>query len=162
MIQEAGLDGFWIDRVLHQESWIQSHIVDAASVAVAPASQSEERPVRREMLFRTLLSCKRGEPRVCSIVRSRAPTSEEDHRRICRERKTLVGELTLHINHIKGCSSARASPATSLHALTDASARKSFESAMAAFCPGISRPRSAANSVGRVAARTDQVGGGRA
>ena len=33
VIQEAGLDGFWIDRVLGRESWITSHVVDAASMA---------------------------------------------------------------------------------------------------------------------------------
>jgi transposase len=31
VIQEAGLDGFWVHRVLEQEG-IESHIVDAASV----------------------------------------------------------------------------------------------------------------------------------
>ena len=33
-IQEAGLDGFWIHRVLRQEG-IQSHVVDAASIATS-------------------------------------------------------------------------------------------------------------------------------
>ena len=31
VIQEAGLDGFWVHRVLERES-IESHVVDAASV----------------------------------------------------------------------------------------------------------------------------------
>src|SRR5246500_3325774 len=31
VIQEAGLDGFWVHRVLEQEA-IESHVVDAASV----------------------------------------------------------------------------------------------------------------------------------
>jgi transposase len=35
VIQEAGLDGFWIDRVLNREDWIESHVVDAASIAVS-------------------------------------------------------------------------------------------------------------------------------
>ena len=35
VIHEAGLDGFWIDRVLRREDWIESHIVDAASIAVS-------------------------------------------------------------------------------------------------------------------------------
>ena len=34
VIQEAGLDGFWIDRLLNREDWIESHVVDAASIAV--------------------------------------------------------------------------------------------------------------------------------
>jgi len=34
VIQEAGLDGFWIDRVLQNEG-IESHVVDPASVATS-------------------------------------------------------------------------------------------------------------------------------
>ena len=34
VIQEAGLDGFWIDRVLRKEE-IESHIVDPASITTA-------------------------------------------------------------------------------------------------------------------------------
>ena len=40
---------------------------------------------------------KRGEPRVCSMVR--APTPEdEDRRRISRERKVLITERVQHVN----------------------------------------------------------------
>src|SRR5687767_11090153 len=35
VIQEAGLDGFWIHRVLDREDWIESHVVDPASIAVS-------------------------------------------------------------------------------------------------------------------------------
>ena len=34
VIQEAGLDGFWIHRALEKEG-IESHVVDAASIAVS-------------------------------------------------------------------------------------------------------------------------------
>ena len=34
VIQEAGLDGFWIDRVLQNEG-IESHVVDPASIATS-------------------------------------------------------------------------------------------------------------------------------
>ena len=34
VIQEAGLDGFWLGRVLSKEPWIESHIVEAASIAM--------------------------------------------------------------------------------------------------------------------------------
>ena len=34
VIQEAGLDGFWLHRALEQEG-IESHVVDAASIAVS-------------------------------------------------------------------------------------------------------------------------------
>lgn len=35
VIQEAGLDGFWIHRALEAEDWITSHVVDGASIAVS-------------------------------------------------------------------------------------------------------------------------------
>jgi len=38
VIQEAGLDGFWLGRVLSKETWIESHIVEAASIAIASPS----------------------------------------------------------------------------------------------------------------------------
>jgi transposase len=37
------------------------------------------------------MAYKRGEPRVCSMARAPTP-QEEDRRRVCRERRTLVGE----------------------------------------------------------------------
>ena len=102
VIQEAGLDGFWIDRVLRQESWIESHVVDAASIAVSRRRRRAKTDrIDGETLVRTLLAYKRGEPRVCSMVK--VPTAEEeDRRRICRERKVLSAERVLHINRLKG------------------------------------------------------------
>ena len=47
------------------------------------------------------MAYKRGEPRVCSIARAPTP-QEEDRRRVCRERRTLVGERVRHVNRIKG------------------------------------------------------------
>jgi transposase len=49
---------------------------------------------------RTLMAFKRGEPRVCSMARAPTP-QEEDRRRVCRERRTLVGERVKHVNRIK-------------------------------------------------------------
>jgi transposase len=46
VIQEAGLDGFWIHRVLESEG-IESHVVDAASILTSPATAGEDRPDRR-------------------------------------------------------------------------------------------------------------------
>ncbi len=46
-------------------------------------------------------STKRGEPRVCAMVAVPTP-EEEDRRRLCRERKTLVAERVEHVNRIKG------------------------------------------------------------
>lgn len=99
VIQEAGLDGFWLHRVLEQEG-IESHVVDAASIAVARRRRRAKTDrIDGEALLRTLLAYTRGEPRVCSMVR--APAAE-DRRRLCRERQALVAERVRHVNRIKG------------------------------------------------------------
>ena len=101
VIQEAGLDGFWIHRALGQEG-IESHVVDAASIAVSRRRRrAKTDKIDGEGLLRALLAFKRGEPRVCSMVRAPTP-QDEDRRRICRERKTLIAERIRHVNRIKG------------------------------------------------------------
>jgi transposase len=100
-IQEAGLDGFWLHRVL-QQNGIESHVVDPASIAV-PRKRRRAKTDRidGETLLRSLLAYKRGEPRVCAMVVAPSP-EEEDRRRLCRERRTLIGERVTHGNRIKG------------------------------------------------------------
>jgi len=100
-IQEAGLDGFWLHRVLQQEG-IESHVVDPASIAM-PRRKRRAKTDRLdgETLLRALLAYKRGEPRVCAMVVAPSP-EEEDRRRLCRERRTLIAERITHGNRIKG------------------------------------------------------------
>src|ERR1700732_3727594 len=100
-IYEAGLDGFWVHRVLQNEG-IESYVVDAASIATSRRRRRAKTDrIDGEALVRALLAHKRGEPRVCAMVR--APTPEdEDRRRLCRERKTLTVERVQHVNRIKG------------------------------------------------------------
>ena len=101
VIQEAGLDGFWIHRILEAEE-IESHVVDAASIATSRRRRrAKTDKIDGEALVRALLAYKRGEPRVCAMVRVPG-VKEEDRRRIGRERKVLVGERTRHVNRIKG------------------------------------------------------------
>jgi len=72
-IQEAGLDGFWIHRVLQSEG-IESHVVDAASILTSRRRRrAKTDKIDGETLVRTLLAYKRGEPRVCSMVNRRRP-----------------------------------------------------------------------------------------
>ena len=100
VIQEAGLDGFWLHRLL-EANGIESHVVDPASIAV-------DRRKRRcktdaldvDALLRTLMAWARGERRVCSMVRPPSP-EDEDHRRLSREREALVKERIQHTNRIK-------------------------------------------------------------
>jgi transposase len=100
-IQEAGLDGFWLHRVLQREG-IESHVVDPASIAM-PRRRRRAKTDRLdgETLLRALLAYKRGEPRVCAMVVAPSP-DEEDRRRLCRERATLIAERITHVNRIKG------------------------------------------------------------
>jgi transposase len=101
VIEEAGLDGFWLHRVLQAEG-CESHVVDPTSIA-APRRRRRAKTDRLdgEALLRALLAYKRGEPRVCSMVRPPTPEAE-DERRICRERAELIAERVRHVNRIKG------------------------------------------------------------
>src|SRR6478672_10534168 len=101
VIQEAGLDGFWIDRALQNEG-IESHVVDPASIATSRRRRRAKNDgIDGEALVRALLAYKRGEPRVCAMVKAPTP-EEEDRRRLCRERKVLIGERVQHVNRVKG------------------------------------------------------------
>ena len=101
VVQEAGLDGFWIHRVLESKE-IESHVVDAASIATSRRRRRAKTDrIDGETLVRALLAYKRGEPRVCAMVRVPTP-EEEDRRRVSRERKTLTAERVEHVNRIKG------------------------------------------------------------
>ena len=100
-IHEAGLDGFWIHRVLLSEG-IESYVVDPASIATSRRRRRAKTDrIDGEALVRTLLAYKRGEPRVCAMVKAPTP-EEEDQRRVSRERQTLTAERVQHVNRIKG------------------------------------------------------------
>jgi transposase len=101
VIQEAGLDGFWIHRILQSEG-IESHVVDPASIATSRRRRRAKTDrIDGEALIRALLAHKRGEPRVCAMVKAPTP-QEEDRRRVCRERKVLIVERVQHVNRVKG------------------------------------------------------------
>jgi len=101
VIQEAGLDGFWLHRLLERNG-ISSHVVDPASIAVNRRHRrAKTDTIDGEMLLRTLMAWARGERRVCSMVRPPSP-EEEDRRRLTRERATLLKERIQHTNRIKG------------------------------------------------------------
>ena len=101
VIQEAGLDGFWIDRG-KLERGIESHVVDPASITTSRRRRRAKTDgIDGEALVRALLAHKRGEPRVCAMVKAPTP-EEEDRRRLCRERKVLIGERVRHVNRVKG------------------------------------------------------------
>ena len=118
-IQEAGLDGFSVHRVL-ERAGIDSHVVDAASILTSRRRRRVKTDrIDGEVLLRTLLVYKRGEP--VSAPWSAPSPGEEDRRRLCRERKTLVAERVAHVNRIKGLLSPRASAITNPCAVIGAS-----------------------------------------
>ena len=101
VIQEAGLDGFWVHRLLNANG-IESHVVDPASIAVPRRRRrAKTDSIDGETLLRTLLAWRRGEPRVCAMVVPPTP-EQEDRRRTSRERAILLQERVRHVNRIKG------------------------------------------------------------
>ena len=81
---------------------IESHVVDPASIATSRRRRRAKTDrIDGEALLRALLAYKRGEPRVCVMVKAPTP-EEEDRRRLSRERKVLVAERVEHVNRIKG------------------------------------------------------------
>ena len=90
-----------IDRVLRKEG-IESHVVDPASITTSRRRRRAKTDgIDGEALVRALLAHKRGEPRVCAMVKAPTP-EEEDRRRLCRERKVLIGERVRHVNRVNG------------------------------------------------------------
>ena len=106
VIQEAGLDGFWLHRLL-EANGIESHVVDPASIAVDRRKRRRKTDsIDADALLRTLMAWARGERRVCSMVRPPSP-EDEDRRRLSREREALVKERIQHSNRIKGLLAAQ-------------------------------------------------------
>ena len=98
---EAGYDGFWLHRRL-TAAGIANFVFDPASIAVEQRGRRAKTDrIDGEVMLRTLMAYRRGEPRVVRVVQ--VPNAEhEDIRRGSRERQRLVTEQTAHINRIKG------------------------------------------------------------
>ena len=109
VIQEAGLDGFWIHRLLVQNG-ITSHVVDPASIAVNRRHRrAKTDKIDGVKLLRTLMAWMRGERQVCTMVQPPSP-EDEDRRRLTRERARLLKERIQHTNRIKGLLSGQGIP----------------------------------------------------
>jgi transposase len=72
---------------------IESHVVDPASIATSRhRRRAKTDSIDGETLLRALLAYKRGEPRVCAMVKP--PTvEEEDRRRLCKRTFTKINEI---------------------------------------------------------------------
>src|SRR5262249_44086349 len=131
-----------------QNEGIESYIVDAASIATSRRRRrAKTDKIDGETLVRALLAYKRGEPRVCAMVKVPTP-SEEDRRHLCRERKALTAERVRHVNRIKGFYSARAYLDISRCVATGASGWKNSKPATAAPSLSILRRSSTVSSIG--------------
>ena len=106
VIQEAGLDGLWLHRLLEANGF-ESHVVDPASIAVDRRKRRRKTDaIDVDGLLRTLMAWARGERRVCSMVQPPSPEAE-DRRRISWEREALLEERIRHTNRIKGLLAAQ-------------------------------------------------------
>jgi transposase len=97
---EAGYDGFWLHRRL-VGAGVTNFVFDPASIAVEQRGRRAKTDrIDGELLLRTLLAYRRGEPRVVRVVQ--VPScAQEDFRRATRERGRLITEQTAHTNRIK-------------------------------------------------------------
>jgi transposase len=97
---EAGRDGFWLARWLRARG-IEAYVIHPTSVAVT----REHRRAKTDrldtaLLKRVFIGWLRGEPDHCHMAA--IPTiEEEDAKRPCRERESLVGERTRIVNRMK-------------------------------------------------------------
>ena len=97
---ETGRDSFWLARWL-RERGIDAHVIHATSVAISREHRRAKTDrIDTAMLRRGFLGWLRGEPGHCSMAI--VPTvAEEDAKRPCRDRESLVHERTSIVNRMK-------------------------------------------------------------
>jgi len=96
-IHEAGLDGFWIHRLLEGDG-VESHVVDPASIAVPRRHRrAKTDAIDGETLLRTLMAWRRGEPRVCAMTVPPSPSEEPSD--LARARRAAAGAHSPHQPH---------------------------------------------------------------
>ena len=97
---EAGRDGFWIHRYLTGKE-IGNIVVDSSSIEVNRRKRrAKTDKVDVQKLYRQLIRHQSGEKGVWSVVRVPSVT-DEDERRMHRERGRLQQEITAHSNRIR-------------------------------------------------------------
>ena len=112
VIQEAGLDGFWIHRALQREG-IESYVVDAVSIATSRRRRRAKTDrIDGEAFVRALLAYKRGEPRVCAMVRRRRLKMKTAAGSVASARRWLSSGSSTSTGS-RDCCSPRGYPVTS-------------------------------------------------
>ena len=94
VIQEAGLDGFWIDRALQNEG-IESHVVDPASIATSRRRRRAKTDgIDGEALARL---GQRLRPRRCSARRRKFARCIDHHDARRKRRLSCIGVLSVQL-----------------------------------------------------------------
>ena len=97
---EAGRDGFWLARWLHEQG-IECHVIHPTSIAVSREHRrAKSDRLDLELLKRAFLGWLRGEKKHCSMA-AIPSLAEEDARRLNRERQSLTGEASRIVNRMK-------------------------------------------------------------
>ena len=98
---EAGYEGFWLYRRL-AAAGLRVLVIDPSSLLVnRRAKRAKTDRIDAKAMIRALMAYNRGEDQVLSAVN--VPSVEqEDHRRLVRERQSLVYDCTAHSNRIRG------------------------------------------------------------
>ncbi|WP_205216014.1 IS110 family RNA-guided transposase [Acidibrevibacterium fodinaquatile] len=98
---EAGYEGFWLYRRL-AAAGLRVLVIDPSSLLVnRRAKRAKTDRIDAKAMIRALMAYNRGEDQVLSAVI--VPSVEqEDHRRLVRERQSLVYDCTAHTNRIRG------------------------------------------------------------
>jgi len=98
---EAGYEGFWLYRRL-TAAGLRVLVIDPSSLLVnRRAKRAKTDRIDAKAMIRALMAYDRGEDQVLSAVH--VPSVEQDdHRRLVRERQSLVYACTAHTNHIRG------------------------------------------------------------
>jgi transposase len=98
---EAGYEGFWLYRRL-VAAGLRVLVIDPSSLLVnRRAKRAKTDRIDAKAMIRALMAYNRGEDQVLSAVN--VPSVEqEDHRRLVRERQSLIYDCTAHTNRIRG------------------------------------------------------------
>src|SRR5579872_3520969 len=98
---EAGYEGFWLYRQL-TAAGLRVLVIDPSSLLVnRRAKRAKTDRIDAKAMIRALMAYNRGEDQVLSAVQVPS-TAQEDHRRLVRERQSLVYDCTAHTNRIRG------------------------------------------------------------
>ncbi len=98
---EAGYEGFWLYRRL-AAAGLRVLVIDPSSLLVnRRAKRAKTDRIDAKAMIRALMAYNRGEDQVLSAVNIPS-VEQEDHRRLVRERQSLVYDCTAHTNRIRG------------------------------------------------------------